>query len=166
MSYFENINTQGYGEAVECASTRPNDVLAYATNDVIGTIAASNMEFVNVVPSARSVIITGAYMRIKTASVPTGMGNFRLHLYNAAPTPIADNVAFTVIDADRSKYLGYILLYLPEKIGDNLLWTQVENINMERYLPSTSIFAVLQTLSGYTPTANGVKEIGLCVLGR
>jgi hypothetical protein len=105
-------------------------------------------------------------MRIRTASIPAGMTTFRLHLYSSAPTAITDNLAFNIIDADRSKYLGYIEFDTPVDLGDNILWTQKENINMVRKLASTSVFGCLQTVTGFTPTSGCLKEIGLCVLGR
>lgn len=157
------------GDAVETTFTRPNNTTLYSANDVVGTDTATNMEFENVVPiNASTCIIAGAYLRIKMASFPSGMTSFRLHLYNSTPTAITDNLAYNIIDADRSKYLGYITFPNPEDLGDNILWSQVENINMIRKLDasSKSIFAVLQTVGSWTPVAQTVFEIGLCVLGR
>jgi hypothetical protein len=160
-------NVSSAGSVAEVQKTRPANTTAYTALDVIGTDAATNIEFTNVIPvSADTVIITGAYMRIYTASVPSGMSTFRLHLYNVAPTAITDNLAFTTADADRSKYLGFIEFDTPIAIGGNILWTQKENLNLVRKLVSTSVFGVLQTVTGFTPTSGCVKEIGLCVLGR
>ncbi len=127
------------------------------------------MTFANLVPkSADTIIITGAYMRILTASLPAGMTSFRLHIYTALPTAIVDNAAFTVADADRGNYIGYIPIGTPEDIGGNILWSQVENINFVRKLAtgSTTLYCVLQTIAGFTPTNLCVKQIGLCVVGR
>jgi len=154
------------GDTVEVSHTRPANTTAYTANDVVGTDPATNLEFTNVLPVAGNCIITGAYMRIRVASLPSGMSTFKLHLYSSAPTAITDNSAFNVIDADRSKYLGYITFNQPEDVGDNILWTQIENINMVRKLSSTSIFGVLQTVGAFTPTSACVKDIGICVLGR
>jgi hypothetical protein len=160
------VAATSYGDTIEVQTTRPSNTTAYTALDVVGTDAATNMEFASVIPVAGNCIITGAYMRVRTASVPSGMTSFRLHLYSSAPTAITDNLAFNIIDADRSKYLGFIELDTPVDIGDNILWTQKENINMVRKLASTSIFGVLQTVTGFTPTSACIKDIGLCVLGR
>ena len=163
------VPTTGSGDAVEVTIARPADQTPYTAGDVLGTDAATNLVFDNVAPVAgQTVIITGAYIRIKVAAVPAGMSSLKLHLFNAAPTALTDNLAFDIIDADRSKYLGYITLPTPEDVGANILWAQVESINMIRKLAtgSTSLYGVLQTAGGYTPTSAAVKEIGLCVLGR
>lgn len=148
--------------------TRPNDTTtAYAAGDVIGGGTTSILTFSNVLPTkGAGFIIMCAWMKIVVSAVPSGMSSFRLHLYNASPTNIADNAAFNLPSADLAKYLGYITFNTPTDLGDSL-FTQSENINFKRKLASTSntLYGILQTVWGYTPTSACVKTVGLETVG-
>lgn len=102
-------------------------------------------------------------MRIDAAAIPAGMSTFRLHLYNAAPTAIADNAAYNLPAGDRAKYLGYISLSTPVDLGATL-WAQDDNINFSGKLAATSLYGILQTVGAYAPTAECVKTIALNVV--
>jgi hypothetical protein len=152
------------------SQTRPNDTTAYAALDVVGTSPAANMSFAGIGPAlGGTVIITNVSLRLDVSAVPAGMIGFRLHLFNAAPTAIADNTAFDVIIADRSKYLGYVEIPAPTDLGATL-WASSE----EMYLPvrkevvvptGGALIGVLQTLGAYTPTAEAVKTVTLSSIG-
>jgi hypothetical protein len=151
------------GLSANASQTRPANTTAYTAGDVVGAAVTANIsfgEFAGIASGA--VILMGAWLRIDKNAVPTGMGAFRLHLYNAAPTAIADNAAFNVIAADRTKYLGYIDLPTPIDLGDTL-WSQVENVNKKVKLASGSkyLYGVLQTVAGYTPASGDVLAVGL-----
>jgi hypothetical protein len=94
------------------------------------------------------------------------MSGFRLHLYNSAPTAILDNSAFNIPVADRSKYIGYIDFDTPSDLGDTL-FTQALNVNLFATLAtgSTTLYGILQTIGGYTPTSATVKTVNLTVVG-
>jgi hypothetical protein len=140
---------------------RPDDVTAYAANDVVGTIAATNLIYETGLPVGE-VMITGASLRFNVATRPADMGQFRLHLYNAAPTAINDNVAFDIIAADRDKYLGSILLPTPTDLGATLYGAN----NDTRIIGTVNgtIYGVLETLEAYTPTAESVSAIEIKVV--
>lgn len=165
-----NVNTDGSvtvtgkAKTSSVSKTRPNNTTAYTAGDVVGTDAATNMEFTNVASVAgASIIINRVGLRVDVNAVPSGMGAFRLHLYNAAPTAIADNAAYNLPSGDRAKYLGYIDIDTPIDLGDTL-YVEMKNVGFNCTLVTTSIFGILQTIGAYTPTAEAVKTVTLSVL--
>lgn len=153
------VQSPGFVSSV--SQTRPNDTTAYTALDVVGASPAANMQFTSIGSVAGGhVIITGISLRIDVASVPSGMTTFRLHLFDAAPTAIADNSAMNLIAADRSKYLGFIEIPTPVDLGDTC-WSRNDNINFKCKLASasTDLYGVLQTVSGFTPSSQTVKTV-------
>lgn len=147
--------------------TRPDNTTTYSIGDVVGSSPSANMVFSDVSSVDGShVIIMGVSLRIDVSAIPEGMSEFRLHLYNTAPTPIADNDAYNLIAADRSKYLGCITLDAPIDLGDTL-YSDTKNVNLKIKLAtgSTSLYGVLQTLNAYTPTSQAAKTVKLHVVG-
>jgi hypothetical protein len=147
--------------------TRPNDTTPYSIGDVVGTSPAANLTFSNVaLVSGGSILITGVSLEIDVNAVSSGMSTFILHLYNVAPTAIADNAAYNLSAADRAKYLGNITISAPVDLGDTLY---VENNNIGKLITlangSTTIYGILTTSGAYTPTAQAVKKITLYTAG-
>jgi hypothetical protein len=149
---------------ISASQTRPNNTTSYTALDVVGTDAATNISFdlVNRVPASGYFIILGVSLLSDANAVPSGMGNFRLHLFSEAPTAITDNLAFNLIAADRTKYIGSIDIPTPTDLGDTL-FSRVDNLNFVAKLASsaTAVIGVLQTLGAYTPSAQSVQTITL-----
>lgn len=161
-----SLRTTVKAVAISTEQTRPNNITAYSANDVVGTDPATNMAFTNVASHpAISVVVVGARLRIDVAAIPSGMSSFRLHLYNAAPTAIADNAAFDLPAVDRGKYLGYVTLAAPVDLGSTL-WSQ-EDSGLARQVKLatgyTSFYSILETIGAYTPTAGVGMTITLVV---
>jgi hypothetical protein len=155
------------GAASTATQTRPANTTAYAANDVVGTDAATNMTFADIITQPGGVFtVLSADLRVDVAAIPAGMAGFRLHLYNAAPTAITDNLAFNLIAADRAKYLGSIMLNAPVDLGDTL-FSHTDGINFTAKLAagSTTVYGVLETLTAYTPTSAAVKTVKLNAVG-
>lgn len=135
--------------------TRPANQTQYTANDVIGTGTSAIHEFKNIAKAGGFVQLQSIRLQIHVASIPSGMANFRLHLFRSSPTAIADNAAFDLAAADRDPYMGFIDLPAPQDFGSTL-FTQVDYTGFLGQLAgnSTSIFAELQTLSTFTPGAN------------
>jgi hypothetical protein len=150
---------------VSVSMTRPDNTTAYVANNVVGTNPATVLEFATGLKAGCDFLVQSASLTVHANAVPTGMGQFRLHLYNAAPTPIADGTAFNLIAADRSKYLGSVLIGTPERFGDTL-YSQVDNIGRKRKLASGSstLYGQLVTLEGFPPSASTVKTLGVGVI--
>lgn len=161
------IVAAGTGYSVAVSKTRPADTAAYALGDVLNESASAGTvwTFAAIGPTAGRILITAIVLEIDVAAVPAGMGAFRLHLYDAAPTAINDNAAFDLAAGDRTKYLGFIDIPLPEKLGSTL-WAQDDTIRKQVKLAaaSTSIYGMLETRSAFPPTASALLKLGLRAL--
>lgn len=148
------------GRSVSDTQTRPANETAYTELDVVGDGTNLAFDFAGVKTSMQ--IIAGARLRFDKNVVPSGMGTFRLHLYNAAPTAIADNAAFNVPEADRAKYLGYITIPTPVDLGDTI-WAQVDNVNFMAKCAAgmSTLYGILQTVEAWTPASGDVFNVEL-----
>jgi hypothetical protein len=99
-------------------------------------------------------------------AVKASMDTFTLHLYDSAPTAIADNAAWTLISDDATKYLGSIIMPLPTDLGDVLISVK-DNINIKRKLSSGSkiLYGQLVTNGAFTPGAEDVINVMLETVG-
>ncbi|MCA0214689.1 MAG: hypothetical protein LCH79_16115 [Proteobacteria bacterium] len=147
------------------AMTRPTNTTAYAAGDMIGRADASTpgnagdaiMEFTEIGPKGGAVRIAAVDLMVAQAA-NTGMGNFTLHLYNAAPAAKLDNAAFDLEAADRTKYLGSVLIGTPADLGAT---QYAENADLKGKIvklaaESTSLWGVLAGAGTDTPTSGGV----------
>lgn len=140
--------------------TKAANTTAYTAGDVVGpaTTALLSFQLSRETSVAPGCILISAMLRIANASVPSGMAGFRLHLFNGAPTALADNAAFSLETADEALYAGYVDLPTPQDFG-NALISQATGILLQVPLDSNgSIKGMLQTLGGYTP-ASGTKYL-------
>lgn len=161
------VSLSGSNTGKEASDTiiRGNDATPYAVGDVVSTLAGEVMEFASLGTANQMIAVLGTRMRVDLdAAVTAGITGYRLHLYNAAPTAIADNAAFNIPAADRAKYVGNVNISTPSRFDDTW-WVQDDSINATFKLAGTSLFGILETLGAYTPTANAVKTIFLEVAG-
>jgi len=160
-SHFEsNVNVNPVSGKSSASVTRPDNQTPYTANDVVGGL----LTFANVLPAIQNFIITGVTDRIDVAAIPAGMGGFKLHLFDAEPAAIADNDAFNVAAADRSKYLGYIQIATPSDLGDTL-FSQNDNVNFNGKLATTTLYGYKTTDNAFTPTALAVKTTSIYTIG-
>jgi hypothetical protein len=149
------VDGKAYRAAVDI--TRPANTTAYTALDVIGTGTGDDaiITLSNIGPSAGFVLIQSIELVIGISAVPSGVTGFRLHFYNAKPSAAADNSAFDLGSADRSKYVGHIDLPTPIDLGSTC-FTQIDYPGKLFKLDtaSTSLFCELQTIGGFTPAAN------------
>src|SRR3972149_6447017 len=84
---------------------RPADTTAYAIADVVSdsTSTPALITFENF--QTGSNFITRAYLITNKSTITP---RFRLHLFHTQPDPINDNSPFTLLYADKDKYIGYI----------------------------------------------------------
>ena len=142
----------------KAAVTRPNNTTAYAELDVLGTDPASVIEFANIAPAGGGpVVLLYASLRVDVGSIPSGLGQTRLHLYTSAPAAIADNAAFNLPAGDRAKYLGYLTLAAPADLGDTL-FVEDDFLRKQVIATGSSLFAIAQTIGAFTPSAQTVKN--------
>jgi hypothetical protein len=137
------------------AVTRPDNATAYAALDVLGTDPATVIEFTNIAPvGGGTIVLLYASLMINAAS--GGPSQTRLHLYSQAPSGIADNAAYNLPSGDRAKYIGYITLGAPVDLGDTM-FGEDDFLRKTVTASSSSLFAIAETVSAFTPTANTVK---------
>lgn len=144
----------------KAAVTRPNNTTAYAALDVLGggSPASSRIEFANIAPRGGGpIVLLYASLRVDVASLPSGFGQTRLHLYSEPVIGLSDNDAYNLSSADRSKYLGYITLGTPLDLGDTL-FSEDDFLRKQVIATRSSIWAYAQTLSAFTPTASSVQN--------
>ena len=135
--------------------TRPDNTTPYSSLDVLGTDPATVLEFPNIAPPGGGPIIL-VYSSLMVSLGTSGIGQTRLHLYSTAPGAIADNAVCNLPSGDRDKYLGYVTLGTPLDLGDTMF---VEDDYLRKPVVATgsSLFAIAQTLSAFTPSAQAVK---------
>jgi hypothetical protein len=130
-----------FAEYVTATYERPANATAYAAKDTVAdeTSGAAVLTFSNVVAyNGGWGDIVGAFLATdQTANV----AEFRLHLYNSAPTALQDNAACTApLFADLSKYLAYYHVYQPR-------------FSFKCAAASMDIYGILETLTAFTPAS-------------
>lgn len=154
--------TTGAAYSSEVAITRPANTTAYTALDVIGvadvSVAANAGSaihtFTNIGPKGGRILIPSSDFYVYLAAVTASMTSFRLDLYRESPAAILDNAAFNLVAADRTKHVGYIDLGSPADRGDTL-YVQSDGLNRPIKLAddSTTLYGILTTNGGYTPTS-------------
>ena len=146
--------------------TRPSNATAYTAGDVVGDTGGSAiLTFSNMGPNSGYVLIQSAALIFSDSAVPSGMGSFRVHLYSASPTAIADNAAYDLVSADRSAYIGYFDLPAPVDFGSTL-YTQTDYIGrmIKMATNSTTVYAQIETKGAYTPVSASTVELRISTL--
>jgi hypothetical protein len=135
--------------------TRPSNTTAYTAGDVVGDTGGSAIiTLTSAGPSGGFVLIQSMSLVFSDSTVPSGMGAFRVHLYSASPTAIADNAAFDLVSGERANYMGFVDLAAPQDLGSTI-YTQVDYPGrlVKLAAASTSLFAEIETRGAYTPVS-------------
>lgn len=161
-----SLTVDGKAYRTTVTITRPSNTTAYTAGDVVGDTGGSAiLTFTNAGPSGGFVILQSVSLVFSDSSVPSGMGAFRLHLYSAAPTAIADNAVFDLVSGDRANYMGYIDLSTPLDFGSSL-YTQTDYSGrlVKLAAASTTLYAELETRGAYTPVSASTVQVRLNLL--
>lgn len=135
---------------------RAANTTAYTVNDVYGNM----FELQNIGPSGGGgfVFISSIEIIFNITAVPTGMSAFAVYLYSSIPTPITDNLPFSlgITDTPICVTPGGILLTASLARGGGSVVAEALNINrLIKLAPgSTSLRGYLVTLGAFTPAAN------------
>ena len=146
--------------------TRPSNTTAYTAGDVVGdTSGSAILTLANVGPSGGYVLIQSAALIFSDSSVPSGMGAFRVHLYSASPTAIADNAAFDLASGERASYMGFIEFAAPQDLGSTI-YTQVDYPGrmIKLAAASSTLYAEIETRGAYTPVSASTVELRVSAL--
>ena len=163
-TYAAGIVSAGFRTTVTV--TRPSNATAYTAGDVVGdTSGSAILTFSNMGPNSGYVLIQSAALIFSDSAVPSGMGSFRVHLYSASPTAIADNAAYDLVSADRSAYMGYFDFPAPVDFGSTL-YTQTDYIGrmIKMATSSTTVYAQIETKGAYTPVSASTVELRISTL--
>lgn len=156
------IDGKAYKSVVTFA--RPGDTTGYTAGDVVGSASSAVHALAGSGPMGGIVLVQSVEMYVGVNAVPAGMGAFRIHFFNVAPSGVADNAVFNVAASERASYCGYIDLPAPQDLGDTL-WTQAEYGGRVIKLASgqTSLWAEIETRGAYTPASGTVYglQVGL-----
>lgn len=150
-----SLTVDGKAYRTTTTITRPSNTTAYTANDVVGDTGGSAIIALSGFgPSGGFVLIQSMSLVFSDSVVPAGMGAFRIHLYSASPTAIADNAPFDLLSADRASYMGYVELSTPQDLGSTL-YTQVDYPGrlVKLAAASTTCYAQLETRGAYTPVS-------------
>jgi hypothetical protein len=146
--------------------TRPSNTTAYTAGDVVGdTSGSAIITLSNFGPSGGYVVIQSASLVFSDSAVPSGMTSFRLHFYSSSPTAVADNAAFDLASGERSSYMGYLDFSTPLDFGSTL-YSQVDYVGrmMQLASGSSTVYAELQTIGGYTPVSASTVSVRISVM--
>lgn len=149
------LTVQGGGYQGTATAVRGLNVTQYSINDVVG----GPLTFINAGPNGGDILITSLRMMCNITALPSGMGSFTLHLYNATPpSAIADNSPFTLGSGDRASYIGHIDGLTVALLGTGTSSVQgqlTQIIEQVRLVGGTSLYAYLVTNAAYTPAGFG-----------
>ena len=150
-----SLSVSGNSSSPIVTFSRPENTTPYGSADVIGPDSTANHEAIGVGISGSLILIQSASLILNATSVPSGLTTIRIHIWESAPTEIADNAAFSTAAADRVKYCGYIDMPLIQAIGGGFCWTQGDYVGRPVRLAGTSFFfnVALSGASGFTPAS-------------
>ena len=148
--------------------TRPANTTAYNAGAIIGTSTTGSavILFTTLGNANGSILITDANLLLQITAIPSGMTNFRLHLYNTLPaSAYVDGATWTLASTDWLNYLGYVDLGSPVAVGGALY---VQNTGVNKTLKmgtTTTLYGYLVTNGGFTPASSSVIQIQLAAMG-
>jgi hypothetical protein len=147
-------SSKGYTNTItRPATTTP----AYDALDVIGdTNGSAIFEIPNMGVAGSVVRLLTANLILAVASLPAGATSFQMWLFNASPTAHADKDALALQAADATKYVDDFTLTTPVDKGPFLASIN-RGVDIDIHLITTSVYFMLQTTTGYTPTSGAVK---------
>lgn len=161
-----SLTVDGKAYRVTTTITRPSNTTAYTAGDVVGDTGGSAiLTFTSAGPSGGFVILQSVSLVFSDSTVPSGMGSFRLHLYSATPTAIADNAVFDLVSGERTNYMGYVDIPTPQDFGSSL-YAQIDYPGrlIKLATASTTLFAELETRGAYTPVSASTVQVRMNLL--
>lgn len=148
------LDVLGISGCIATASFTPTAV-AYLANDIMGASQEFAFTMANgvAVPTGSLIRILTAITRIDATALQASEAAYQLQGYSVTqPSAQADNDAWTLASADLASYRGTIPLGTPVDLGA-ALYIKSSAIDLDVKLITSSMFARLQTLAGFTPTA-------------
>lgn len=158
ISTFSKANFGGYTSIEEQRITRPANPTPYTAGDVVGGDPTTGQICVFTQASQTGGWIVGA--KLSTNDNTTG-GDFVIRFFKSQPTVLADNAAFAFGTGFEytTTYMGSVTLTLA---AINASESGGEDTDLRiPYGSDGNIFALIETVSGFTPTSASVWSIAL-----
>ena len=168
----QDPGTEIKGRMIEAAAsiTRPANTTAYTARDAIAdnTSGATILTFAG---AARRIGKGGYIVGVRIASdKAVAVVKYKLHLFQSAPTVIADNSPMTApLYADIAKYVGSLTLPTAalENTGGAAYAQQDTTLEPPLAMAyicdsdETNLYGMLETLTAFTPTSGQFFDIRL-----
>lgn len=136
--------------------TRPANTDAYTALDAISdsTTAPTDLEFtLTNAPGGSGKILKAKILTDQS----TNTSDFRLHLFSAAPTPINDNAAYTLLYASAASYIGAVTFAAAatEGTGSTAAGSTSTGLNIPFTCAAGSkkVYGLLESVDGFTPAS-------------
>ena len=139
----------GEGRGKRVTTTRAANTTAYTAEDAVG----DTLEFTGLLTPASTFMIMSASLEYDVAALPASAA-FRLELYNAAPTVVADNAAWSLVSADRAIHVGTITF---DTLLDRVATLKVDMDKLNKMIlagDSRTLYGILVAHAGFTPAGN------------
>jgi hypothetical protein len=130
--------------------SRPADTTAYASGDLVAnSTTAGSVVPLSLTPTTRGSGLSGQIRRVRIVKSTTGVTNaqFRLHLFNAAPTVSSGDNAAIVIATGAANYLGQVDVTMNQSFTDGGSGQATTEINVV----NGTLYALLEARAAYTP---------------
>lgn len=159
-----STTSSGIAFVARASFTRPADTTAYASGDLVAdsTTAGSvaPLQFLTATPVGGVGRIDAVRLRKTGTSVTNA--SFRVHFFNAAPTPSSgDNAALATTGA--ALYVGAMDVIVDRAFTDGACGrgTPVSTAPILLTTNNTTLFALVEARAAYTPASGEVLEFVL-----
>lgn len=130
-------------------TTRGANTTAYIAGDVYGTL----FEITNFAEANKGFWLLNVNLVSSLSSLPSGMGSFKLFLFDSQPSTIADNGVFTLATTSITPQ-GIWLNNLSVITNATGATSQTDEINIMRIRGSGNLWGYIVTQSAFTPAAS------------
>lgn len=159
---------------VRSSFTRPSDTTIYTIGDVVGPVTtAAAQAFPGV---ARVNGGSGRILRftLETNNATVTLGTFRVHVFNTAVVPQADNAPYTGLHAGIGSYVGFCdppIVVADYAGASGVISRLTSDIDATKGLPmdyvcaagDSGLYVVLIALGAYVPASAQVFNLAMTV---
>lgn len=153
------------GVRVSVTLTRPADTTAYAVNDAVSDSTSSP----TVLTFSGMATANGGSGSILKAQLitnqSTNTAQFRLHLFNVAPSAVNDNAAYPMLWANRAARVGTVDFPACATEGSGSDAATAQWIDLPLYYvcgaADTALYGILETKAAFTPASGQLFYIAL-----
>lgn len=148
--------------------TRPADTTAYASGDLVANSTTAGEVVPLSLAAARTAAGSGLIRRVRLRKTGTSVTNavFRVHLYNALPTPSnGDNGAW--LTSASASYLGAFDVTVDRAFSDGAVGTGAPLVGADiafKLASGTSVYALVEARGAYTPVSAETFTVALDVI--